>query len=542
MSGEQQALERQQAAKAIDFITGLKHVKDPWHGCQFELLPWEEQIVTDIYGTLKKDGTRQYRTAYIEVPKKNGKTELMAALGLKQLCADDEFAAEVYGCASDRGQASLAFDVAVEMVEQEPELRKRMRPVLSKHRLIYLPTKSFYQVCSSEAFTKHGLNVSACLFDELHAQPNRDLYDVMTFGSGDARRQPLYFFITTGGKDPERTSIGWEVHKKAEDILLKKRNDPTFYPVIYGFDPDNKRIWTGRESEKYKGKEKEAWRDKKIWSLVNPSDGIALREGAIQESYDSAKGNEADELNFQQLRLNIWIKVKTSKWLPLEIWNKNAGIIVPERLKDRKCYGGLDLSGKLDLTAFVLLFPPDDENPKWDILPRFWIPEDNMWERVKKDHMKYDQWAKAGFMKTTPGNVIDYKFIRKEINLLHDSFDIQEIGYDPWNAMQTAIELEDDGFEMIEVRQGYKSMSPPMKEIEALLTGGKMNHGNHPVLNWNFDNLDVKQDENDNIRPVKGRDRTKRIDGIVALINAMNRAIESEDNRSAYDTTGSILL
>jgi phage terminase large subunit-like protein len=272
--------------------------------------------------------------------------------------------------------------------------------------------------------------------------------------------------------------------------------------------------------------------------LVNPSDGIAVREGAIQESYDSCKGNDADELNFQQLRLNIWIKVKTSKWLPLEVWNKNAGIIVPERLKDRKCYGGMDLSGKLDITAFVLLFPPDDKNPKWDILPRFWIPEVNMWERVKKDHMPYDKWVKAKLMLTTTGNVIDYQFIRKEINLLHDSFDIQEIGYDPWNAMQTAIELEDDGFTMMEVRQGFKSMSPPMKEIEALLTGGKMNHGNHPVLNWNFDNLDVKPDENDNVRPVKGRDRTKRIDGIVALINAMNRAMSGEDNTSVYETRG----
>jgi phage terminase large subunit-like protein len=360
----------------------------------------------------------------------------------------------------------------------------------------------------------------------------------MSFGSGDARRQPLYFFITTGGRDSERTSIGWEVHEKAENILLGKRNDPTFYPVIYGFDPDNKRIWTGRECEKYKGKQKEAWRDKKIWKLVNPSDGIALREGAIQESYDSAKGNEADELNFQQLRLNIWIKVKTSKWLSMEVWYKNAGIIDPEKLKNRECYGGLDLSGKLDITSFVLLFPPDDENLKWDILPRFWIPEDNMWERVKKDHMPYDKWVKSGEMKITPGNVIDYQFIRKEINLLHDSFDIQEIGYDPWNAMQTAIELEDDGFTMAEVRQGYKSMSPPMKEIEALLTGGNMNHGNHPVLNWNFNNLDVKQDENDNVRPVKGRDRNKRIDGIVALINAMNRALEHCNDSSIYETRG----
>jgi len=152
--------------------------------------------------------------------------------------------------------------------------------------------------------------------------------------------------------------------------------------------------------------------------------------------------------------------------------------------------------------------------------------------------MPYDKWVKSGEMKITPGNVIDYQFIRKKINLLHDSFDIQEIGYDPWNAMQTAIELEDDGFTMAEVRQGYKSMSPPMKEIEALLTGGNMNHGNHPVLNWNFNNLDVKQDENDNVRPVKGRDRNKRIDGIVALINAMNRALERYNDSSVYETRG----
>ena len=190
------------------------------------------------------------------------------------------------------------------------------------------------------------------------------------------------------------------------------------------------------------------------------------------------------------------------------------------------------------MIAFVLLFPPDDENPKWDILPTFWVPEDNMWERVKKDHMPYDRWVKAGYLKTTPGNVVDYKFIRKEINLAHDRYDIQEIGYDPWNAMQTAIDLEDDGFTMIEVRQGYKSMSPPMKEIEALLMGTKMNHGNHPILNWNFDNLNVKPDENDNVKPVKGRDRNKRIDGFVALINAMNRAMEHENNTSVYESRG----
>jgi phage terminase large subunit-like protein len=526
-----------EAQRAINFVTGLKHVKDPWHGRPFELLPWEERIITDIYGTLKTDGTRKYRTVYIELPKKNGKTELMSALGLKQLCADDEWAAEVYGCAADKGQASLAFDVAVEMVDQNNKLRTLITPVLSRKRLVYKPRNSFYQVLSAESYTKHGLNVSACLFDELHAQPNRNLYDVMTFGSGDARRQPLYFIITTAGRDPERTSIGWEVHQKAEDILLGKRVDKTFYPVIFGYDPDNQRIWTGWGYEKWKGENpKKAWMDKKIWSMVNPSDGITIRKDAVKESYDSAKGNDSDETNFQQLRLNIWVKVKTSRWLPLDVWNKNAGLIVPDRLRGRKCYGGLDLSSKLDITAFVLLFPPDDENPTWDILPTFWIPEDNMWERVEKDGVPYDKWEKNGFIKTTPGNVIDYKFIEKDIIRQKDDYDIQEIGFDPWNATQTSIVLEDAGIHPEPVRQGYKDMSPAMKEIQALLTSGHVNHGNNPVLNWMFDNLEVKQDENDNVRPVKSKDRTKRIDGFVALVNAMNRALNAEDTSSVFDT------
>jgi len=524
------------ARQAIDFVTGLKHVKDPWHGCYFDLLPWEDRIIRDVYGTLKTDGTRQYRMVYVEIPKKNGKTELISALGLKQLCADGEWAGEIYGCAADKGQASLAFDVAVEMVDQEPELRKRIIPILSRKRLVYKPTKSFYQVLSAEVYTKHGLNVSTCLFDELHAQPNRNLYDVMTFGSGDARRQPLYFFITTAGRDPERTSIGWEVHKKAEDILLGKKIDPTFYPVIFGFDPEAKRIWTGWGCEKWEGEDvKEAWKDQRIWKMVNPSDGITVRDGAVKESFDSVSGSESDEINFQQLRLNIWVKTKSSKWLPMEVWNQNAGLIVPERLKRRKCFGGLDLSSKLDITAFALLFPPDDEHPKWCILPFFWIPEDNMWERVEKDHVPYDRWEKAGLIKATPGNVIDYKFIEKAIIGLKDDYDIQEIGFDPWNAMQTSIVLEDNGIHPEPVRQGYKDMSPAMKEIQALLTSRHMNHGNNPVLNWMFDNLEVKQDENDNVRPVKSQDKTKRIDGFVALVNAMNRALNAINEESVFE-------
>ena len=238
-------LGKQKAQDAVDFIKALKHVKDPWSDVFFTLLPWQERILRDVYGTLKADGTRQYKHVYIEIPKKQGKSEMLAAIGIKQLCADDEYSAEVYGCAVDKQQASIIYDVACEMINQEPELQAVCKIIASKKRIVYLPTKSFYQVLSAESYSKHGLNVSTVLFDELHAQPNRDLYDVMSFGSGDARRQPLYWYISTAGKDPDRTSVGWELHQKAVDILLGNRADAIFYPVISAMTRKKKGCGTG---------------------------------------------------------------------------------------------------------------------------------------------------------------------------------------------------------------------------------------------------------------------------------------------------------
>jgi phage terminase large subunit-like protein len=223
-------MEKRAADRAVLFINQLKHTKGEWFGKNFTLLPWQEKIVRDIFGTLKPDGSRQYNTAYIEVPKKAGKSELAAAIALYLTCADGEQGAEVYGCASDRSQASIVFNVAVEMVEQCPSLKSRVKPIIPQKRLIYPKTNSYYQVLSAESYTKHGLNVHGVIFDELHAQPDRRLYDVMLHGSGDARKQPLYFLITTAGFD--RNSIGWEVHQKAKDILEGRKIDPTFYPVI----------------------------------------------------------------------------------------------------------------------------------------------------------------------------------------------------------------------------------------------------------------------------------------------------------------------
>lgn len=496
----------------------------------FTLLPWQEQALRDIFGTMRDSGYRQYTMAYLEVPKKMGKSELAAAVALYCLAADDEWAAEVYGCAADRAQASLVFDVAVDMVEQNPTLRKVIKPVLSQKRLVYIPTRSFYQVLSAEAYTKHGLNVHAVIFDELHAQPTRELWDVMTEGAGDARVQPLFFVISTAGDDPDRASIGWEVHQMAVDILTGVKHDPTFYAMIFGLDRENRRIWKGREYETIDAEVEDdavwrsIWQNEETWAKVNPSIGHTVAWEKVRDQFSRAKGNLVRERNFRWLRLNSWEKLKTSKWLGLDFWDLCKGKIDIEKLRGRPCYGGLDLSSKIDITAFVLLFPPDDINRKWIVLPWFWVPEDRVQERYETDKVPYPEWVQKGFLKTTPGNVIDYGFIEKEIVKLADIYDIQEIGFDPWNAMQTAVNLGNMGLTMVEVRQGFKSMSSPMKEIEQLSRGKKILHNGHPILRWNVGNVEVKTDENENIRPVKGKG-IERIDGLVAMINAMARAM-----------------
>ena len=433
------------------------------------------------------------------------------------------------------------------MVDQNATLKKNIKPILSQKRLVYLPSKSFYQVLSSEAFSKHGLNVSRVIFDELHAQPNRDLYDVMTDGSGDARVQPLFFVITTAGDDPDRNSIGWEVHQMAVGVLTGVKVDPTFYAMIYGLDRDNKRIWMGREYEiidanlEDEEEWRRVWQDRKVWEKVNPSIGHTVAWDKVEDQFTRAQGNLAKEKNFRWLRLNSWEKLKTSKWLGLDFWDLCKGKIDIERLKGRLCYGGLDLSSKIDMTSFVLLFPPDDINRKWIVLPWFWIPEDMVRERVETDKVSYDLWVQQGYLKTTPGNVIDYNFIEREIIKLRDLYNIQQIGYDPWNAMQTAVNLEDEGLTMVEVRQGFRSMSPAMKEIEQLARGKKLVHNGHPILRWNVGNVEVKTDENENIRPIKNKS-TERIDGLVAMINAMARAILYQDSTSVYESRGVLTL
>ena len=513
--------DEEKAKRTVDFIGCLKHTKGKWRGQPFELLPWQEAIIRDVFGTVKENGYRQYNTAYVEIPKKNGKSELAAGVALYMTCGDNEWGAEVYGCASDRQQASIVFDVAVDMVEQCPALKKRIKPVMSVKRLVYKPTNSFYQVLSAEAYTKHGLNVHAVIFDELHSQPNRELFDVMTKGSGDARTQPLFFLITTAGTD--RHSVCFEQHQKAEDILQGRKVDPTFYPVIYGaFDDAD-------------------WSSEDVWKKANPSLGHTIDIEKVRNAYLSAKDNPAEENIFRQLRLNQWVKQST-RWMQMEKWDACAFPVDEREVLGRECYGGLDLSSSIDITAFVLVFPPRNDTEKYILLPYFWMPEENMRLRVRRDHVPYDVWEKQGFLQTTEGNVIHYGFIENLIDALGKKFHIKEIAFDRWGAVQMVQNLEGLGFTVVPFGQGFKDMSPPTKRLMELVLEKNIAHGGHPVLRWMMDNIFVRTDPAGNIKPDKEKS-TEKIDGAVAAIMGLDRAIRNEGSTgSVYDERGILVF
>ena len=512
--------DKAKADRVVKFIEILRHTKGKWAGKRFWLLPWQEQIIRDLFGIVKKDGNRQFRTAYIEIGKKNGKSELAAAVALYLLYGDNEPSAEVYGAAADRQQASIVFDVAHQMVNMTPALYRRSKIMAASKRIVNYSNAGFYQVLSAEVGTKHGLNVSGLVFDEVHAQPTRKLYDVLTQGSGDAREQPLFFLITTAGTD--KNSICYELHQKAKDILSGQRVDHTFYPVVYGLE------------------EGEDWHDEKNWYKANPSLGQTIDIERVREHYQEALENPAEEAVFKQLRLNMWVS-STTAFIPEQVFDKGNQPIDVEALKGRECYGGLDLSSTGDITALVLMFPPRTEEEKYICLPFFWVPEDTIPIRVRRASVPYDVWEKQGYLKATEGNVIDYNYIEKFILDLYKIYNIREIAVDRWNATQLIINLTDDGMTMVPFGQGFKDMSPPTKEFYKLMMEGKIIHGGNPVLKWMALNVVVDHDAANNVKPTKARSPEK-IDGIVAAIMALDRCVRHEHEESVYDSRGILVL
>lgn len=508
---------KDRALDVIEFIQMLK-LTDDFFGQPFVLMDWQHEILWDVYGTVRDDGYRQYNYAYLEMPKKNAKTTTIAALSVYHLtCDPDE--GQIYCCAADRAQATLVYKAAKSMIEQDKDLSQILKVTESKKEIVNIETGTVLKVLSAEAYSKHGINPTVVIFDELHAQPNRDLWDVMTFGSGSARKEPIYWVITTAGDDPDRHSIGWEIHEYAKRLTEGEIEDPSWYAKIYGA-PEDADIY-----------------DEALWYEVNPSLGKTIDISVLRKEAITARNNEASERLFRWLRLNQWIELKRIGWQPLSLWDQTTGNWSLTDLIGKKCYPGLDLSSTTDITGACYLFPPQDGLPDWRAIFDAWIPEDNMKERVIKDQVPYIRWVDEKFMHATPGDVVDYEFVESRLLSANNQYDIVTLGTDPWNSRMLTQRLMKEGVEIVEIGQNMKNMSPAMKTIERLMKSGHFSHEKNPVARWCWGNVVIAQDGNENIKPMKNKSK-ERIDLTVALINAMATAMLHEDIESVYETRG----
>ena len=508
------------ADRACEFFPRyLRHLKGPKAGKPFELEKWQrDEIVRPLFGWKRPDGTRRYRTVYIFIPRKNGKSSLAAGLGLYTLFADGEMGAEVYSAAGDRDQAAIVFDAAKAMVEASPPLASRSE--LYRRSIIFPKRASTYKVLSSDAPTKHGLNAHGIIFDELHVQPNRELWDTLTTSTG-ARRQPLTVALTTAGYD--RTTICWEVHDYAVKVKKGIVKDDFFLPVIYGAD------------------EGDDWTNPETWKKANPNIGVSISMDYLAEQCRRAQEVVGYENTFRRLHLNQWTQ-QSKRWLSIEKWDASGmagGPIDLDALRGRKCYVGLDLASTTDVAALVYLFPWDDGSFK--VLPRFFIPEDTLQERSRKESDMYGLWTKMGLMTATEGDVIDYAAITRQIEEDSKVFNILEIAFDRWGATQIVQDIIALGLKVVPIGQGFASMSAPTKELIRLVLAKLMHHGGNQVLRWMADNMAVKQDPAGNIKPDKEKS-SEKIDGMVALVMALARAITGEETGSVYDGDRGFLI
>lgn len=523
----------------------LTHHKGEFAGQPFELAPWQSELLVRPWAGWKRrsDGLRRFRWIYLEVPKKNGKSQLASGFGLLLTFADHEPGAEVLCCAADKDNGRLVFDEAKNMVEDDEILSAQAEVFTSS--IVVDSTRSAFKVLSAEARTKHGPNIHGLIIDELHAQPDRELFDTLTKGIA-ARRQPLVLMITTAGDDLE--SICYEQHEHARRVQKDQTVDETFLPVIFAAPAEG-----------------DAWRDPAVLAACNPGFGVTVKPDYIESELAKAIVEPRRQNAFKRLHANIWTQQHTA-WLDVAQWEACevpalAGLGNPDKLP---CFGGLDLSSKIDLTALVLAIRVEDAagaapvvvevapaaagaegdqaqprrltlNYRVRFVPFFWMPEETLAKRVKEDAIPYDVWRDLGFLRVTPGDIVDYDLILEQIaDEIGPAFGISEIGYDPWNASQFALNLQTKGFTVTEVPNNYRHLSEPSKVFEALNVSGRALHDGNAVMHRCVENVAIIEDRAENIRPVKPS-KKKRIDGVVGGILALSRLIVAKPpKRSRY--------
>ena len=540
-----------EVALVRDFFSLLVFGQNEWAGQPFVLSAWEEEAIRQFYGVQAQDEdgawSRYRRYLYEEIPKKNGKSEFAAGLGLYHLIADGEARPQVGIFAADKTNADIIYQCAKYMVEHTARGQPEHDPLVwcrDSVREIRSRDGGVMKVYSSDASTKHGFSFSAIIIDELHAQPNRRLWDVLTAGSDAARRQQAVIVLTTAGDDPDRRSIGWEIHEKCRRLLAWRRGEPEreldsdlpeWCPIMFGVG-----ILTGDDPDRIDALD---IYDEKLWYACNPGLGHNLRLSDFRREARAARQSEAAERLFRWLRLNQWIAVKSVGWVPVTIYDKTqfnrpewAGMnvlarrrAVREYLRGKRCFGGLDLSKSTDLTALVLLFPPQEGLETWVALFWGWVPLDDLEARETRDGVPYGDWLRADFLQGCEGDIIDYDAVEQTIWQAAEEFDLACLGLDPamsWTLSQRLMQstAEHEAIQVVEIRQNMTGMSPATKQLELLLRKGMMLHEHNTAARWCFGNVRCATDGNENMKPMKNRS-VGRIDIAVAWIIAMAAAM-----------------
>lgn len=503
--------DREEAQRAINFIQKLKHFKGEWAGRYVVLEPWQQFIVWNIFGWKRANGTRRFRYAYVEVARKNGKTFLAAGIGLYMQVADRESGAEVYSAATTAAQSRICFDAACAIV-RNTALSKRLR--VQAHAIMGIEQLSAFKPLSSAHESQDGFNPSCAIIDEFHAHRDSGVFDVLKSGLG-ARRQPLMFIITTAGKN--REAICYDYRDNVTKILRGINKDDTIFGIIFTLD---------HVSE---------WDDPQMWAKANPNLGVSLSADYLANQVDDAKNRPSAHSNVLTKNLNLWVDAETT-WILDEKWVACRTTTAIESLVGKPCWGGLDLASVSDITAYVLLF---NENGKFQLVPFFWIPEEALEDKITKGNVNFGAWVTAGYVRKTPGNVVDYGYIKAEILKLHEQYKVQSSAYDRWNSSQTIIDLQEQGVNFSKFGQGYGSMSAPSKQFETLVLTGQIEHFDNPVLRWMLASTAISSDPAGNIKPDK-RKSSQKIDGIVATIMALGEWLTAaaEKKENVYEKRG----
>ena len=509
------------------FARFLRHSKGEWAGEPFRLFKWQaDHVIQPLFGWKRADGTRRYRTAYIEVPKKQGKSSMCSGLALYGLLGDGEAGSEVYSAAASRDQATIVYQEAVSMAKASPSLMARITLQPAIKRMFDEKTQSWYRALSADAGTNEGLNIHFLIMDEMHAQPNDKFWNTLMYG-GAARRQPLMVIITTAGVDQD--SLCYEYHTKAMQIQQGLIQDESFFAYVRSAE------WAIARTE---GAAKETcWKDPRVWKEANPSMGHTMSLESFREDFEKAVQSPRLENAFKRYRLNIWTQ-QEERWLPMDAWAACGDTYSEAELLGQVCYAGLDLASVSDFCAFVLWFP-DAGNA---ILPYFWIPQETVNKLEAKGDPLYVNWVRHGYLQTTEGNITDYDVIREDIRELGERFQIREIAFDRYNSTQLITQLQGDSFECVAFGQGFLSMSAPSKEFERLILGHEVRHNNQPVMTWCVGNVAVQKDAAGNLKPSKALSK-KKVDGVVAALMALGRILAREpEDENIYDTRGLIVL